>query len=193
MSGGLLSDSSGSGERLLVASCQRGEMDAWRAMHRRYHPVAAAFLRRLGVPEPDLEDALQDVFLQAYSYLDRFRGDSQLKTWLYRLCVTQARHVRRKARLSALLGRLLATHPHVSLVSDTGFCEGEAQRRVAAALDGLSENERVVFVLYEMEGLPGKNIAEIVGCPEATVWRRLHYARQTFRARIQASSGYGYA
>lgn len=158
-------------------------------MHRRYHPIAAAFLRKLGVRDADLEDALQDVFLQMFHYLSSFRGDAQLKTWLYRLCVTQARKTRRRARVSALLGRVLSIQPIASLTSDAAWCESEARKRVAAALDGLSDSERAVFVLYEMEGVPGKTIAEIVGCPEATVWRRLHYARQTFRARIEAAAG----
>ena len=52
------------------------------------------------------------------------------------------------------------------------------------ALDQMTERERLVFVLYEFEGLPGKQIAEIANCPEATVWRRLHYARSTFRKAL---------
>jgi len=59
--------------------------------------------------------------------------------------------------------------------------ERRAQRLVNLALGQLPESERLVFVLYEFEGLPGKDISEIVDCPEATVWRRLHYARKAFR------------
>jgi RNA polymerase sigma factor (sigma-70 family) len=53
--------------------------------------------------------------------------------------------------------------------------------KFGAALERMNEGDRLVFVLYEFEGLPGKQIAEIADCPEATVWRRLHYARRIFR------------
>jgi RNA polymerase sigma factor (sigma-70 family) len=72
-------------------------------------------------------------------------------------------------------------------VSAPGFCERSAERRIAAALARLSEKERSAFVLYEMEGLPGKQVAEILRCKEATLWRRLHYARQIFRDALEAS------
>ena len=72
----------------LVHRCVSGEPDAWRALHTHYRPIAGAFLRKLGVEGEELEDACQEVFLQMFRYLPRFRGEAQIKTWLYRLCVT---------------------------------------------------------------------------------------------------------
>jgi RNA polymerase sigma-70 factor, ECF subfamily len=173
-------------ESKLIDACAEGDDAAWRRLHRRYYPVAAAFLRKLGVGERELEDATQDVFLQVHKYLPRFRREAELSTWLYRLCITQARRVRRRARMTEALFRMLSIVPGESLVSSAGFSEETARRRIEAALSRLSEHERSVFVLYEMEGLPGKRVAEIVECPEATVFRRLHYARQTFRRALAA-------
>jgi DNA-directed RNA polymerase specialized sigma24 family protein len=62
-----------------------------------------------------------------------------------------------------------------------------AHQRVGAALEALTQGERLVFALFEIRGLAGKQVAEIAGCPVATVWRRLHEARQTFRAAIEES------
>jgi RNA polymerase sigma-70 factor (ECF subfamily) len=171
-------------ESKLIEDCAEGDAFAWRKLHRRYYPVAAAFLRKLGVRERDLEDATQDVFLQMYKYLPRFRRQAELSTWLYRLCITQARHTRRRARVTEALLSVLALMPSASLLSEPAFSEDLARKRIAQALAKLPEGERAVFVLYEMEGLPGKQIAEIVKCPEATVWRRLHYARRTFREAL---------
>lgn len=173
-------------ESRLLDDCAEGDDAAWRRLHRRYFPIAAAFLRKLGVGERDLEDATQDVFLQVHKYLPRFRREAELSTWLYRLCITQARRVRRRARMTEALLRMLAIVPGEALVSTASLSEEGARRRIEAALSQLSEGERSVFVLYEMEGLSGKRIAEIVGCPEATVFRRLHYARQTFRRALGA-------
>lgn len=171
-------------ESKLIEDCAEGDALAWRKLHRKYYPVASAFLRKLGVRERDLEDATQDVFLQMYKYLPRFRRQAELSTWLYRLCITQARHARRRARVTDALLSLLALMPSSSHLSEPAFSEDLARQRIAQALAALPEGERSVFVLYEMEGLPGKQIAEIVKCPEATVWRRLHYARRTFREAL---------
>jgi RNA polymerase sigma-70 factor (ECF subfamily) len=172
-------------EARLVEDCSVGDRQAWRRFHRRYYPVAVAFLRKLGVEEGELEDAAQEVFLQVHKYLRRFRREAELTTWLYRLCVTQARQARRRARVSGLLLRALALTPKADLVCTQSLSESSTRRRIEAALAVLSDGERAVFVLYEMEGLAGKQIAEIVKVPEASVWRRLHYARAKFRAALE--------
>lgn len=175
-------------ESSLIDACAEGDDAAWRRLHRRYYPVAAAFLRKLGVGERELEDVTQDVFLQVHKYLPRFRREAELSTWLYRLCITQARRARRHVRVTEALLRMLSIVPGEALVSSTSLSEESARRRIEAALSKLSECERSVFVLYEMEGVSGKRIAEIVECPEATVFRRLHYARQTFRHALGAGA-----
>jgi len=171
-------------EARLLDDCTEGKAVAWRELHRRYYTVAAAFLRKLGVTDGELEDATQEVFLQVHKYLPRFRRESELSTWLYRLCITQARHVRRRARLTQALRRLLSLEPSERLVSSPPFSEELARSSLDRALAALSESERSVFVLYELDGISGKQIAEILRCPEATVWRRLHYARRTFRRAL---------
>ena len=171
-------------EATLLDDCVEGRAQAWRRFHRRYFPVAAAFLRKLGVSSRDVEDATQEVFLQVYKYLPRFRGDAELTTWLYRICVTEARRARRRAQVSEALVRVLSLRPTTSLVSTPGLSDAGARERVERALASLSEGERAVFVLYEMEGLAGRQIADIVHCPEATVFRRLHYARAKFRTAL---------
>src|SRR6185503_20865190 len=113
--------------------CVDGDRSAWRQLHRRYYPVASAFLRKLGVDEREREDACQEVFLQMFRYLSRFRGEADPKTWLYRLCITQARQVRRRNKPAHTLQRVLAFLPGEALISSPGFSERAAQRRVEAA------------------------------------------------------------
>jgi RNA polymerase sigma-70 factor (ECF subfamily) len=175
-------------ESPLLSECVRGNHDAWRSLHVRYYPVTIAFLRKLGVGPSDLDDAAQEVFLQMHRYLPRFRGNAELKTWLYRLCITQARHLRRRRRVSNALRSWFYARPEFLDVSSPGFCEESARRRVTAALDSLNEADRIAVVLYDMEGLPGKQVAEIAHCKEATLWRRLHYARKKFVQALEASA-----
>jgi len=170
----------------LLDDCVEGEEFAWRHLYRSCYPRAAAFLRKLGVGELDLEDAVQDVFVQLFRYLPSFRREAELSTWLYRICISQARSVRRRKRVSQTLARLLSLGSAPTLVSTPSLPEAVVRRRVEAALSKMTERDCTVFVLYEMEGLPGKRIAEIVDSPEASVWRRLHGARQVFRRALEA-------
>ena len=169
----------------LLDECIEGDETAWRLLHRLCYPRAAAFLRKLGVRELDLEDAAQEVFVQLFRYLPSFRREAELSTWLYRICISQARSVRRRQRVTDTLSRLLLLGTAPTLVSTPSLPDEIARRRVEAALSKMTERDRTVFVLYEMEGVPGKRIAEIVDSPEATVWRRLHGARQVFRQALE--------
>jgi RNA polymerase sigma-70 factor, ECF subfamily len=169
---------------LLVERCVAGEPSAWRGLHRKYHRTALSVLRRLGVRPEHLEDCCQDVFLDVFRYLPRFRQDADFRTWLYRVCISHARVSRRRARVASLIGGLLSHSVSESVAHP--FEEGQATRAIAGALEKLTEAERVVFVLFELEGVPGKEIATILECPEATVFRRLHHARKRFVDAVES-------
>lgn len=167
----------------LLHRCAAGDAGAWRGLHQRYHGNAVAVLRRLGVPRNQLEDACQDVFVDVFQYLPRFRGEADFRTWLYRICVSRARTSRRRARLWAVF---TATLPQSSEeLGGVPLDESIASRRLAGALERLTDAERVVFVLFELEGLSGKEISQVIERPEATVFRRLHDARKRFTAAIE--------
>ncbi len=168
-------------DEALVARCVTGDQLAWRDLYRVYFPLASAFLRKLGVRPSELDDATQEVFVQLFRYLPRFRGEAQLKTWLYKLCLTQARRTRRWRALSGTLQRWFGNEEATSQLE---FSATAARERVQHALDQLNDGERLVLVLYEFEGLSGEEIAGLAGCPVATVWRRLHYARPRFIAAL---------
>jgi RNA polymerase sigma-70 factor, ECF subfamily len=172
----------------LVRRCVSGERAAWRTLHARYYRTMAAFLLRLGLGPNELEDACQEVFLRAFRYLPGFRGDAELKTWLYKLCVTEARTARRRAWVSRNVLRRVRSEPPPALVTGLDLTEQEALRLAQRGLEALKQHERLVFVLYELEGLSGKQVAQIAGCPENTVWRRLHYARRAFCAVVGEGS-----
>jgi RNA polymerase sigma-70 factor (ECF subfamily) len=141
-------------------------------------------LKRLGVLPEGLDDAVQEVFLQAFRSLDTFRGEAAIKTWLYRLAVTQARRSRERASFLRRIRQLLALQANGD--AHTGAAPpGEAERLLERALSHLTPLEREAFVLYELEGQGGAELAAIFGCPEATVYRRLHDARKKFTAFVE--------
>jgi RNA polymerase sigma-70 factor, ECF subfamily len=171
----------------LVGRCQRGEREALGEFYRRYRmDVTRNLTRVLGPGRGDLEDVLQDVFIEAFRSIGRFRGDSKLSTWLYRVCINVAlQRLRKRKRLAEVPSDEVAE----SVSEETPERGLDNRRRIDAVyriLDHLSPKKRVVFVLHEIEGREPKEIAGIVGAPVLTVRTRLHYARKEFYARAAA-------
>lgn len=142
-------------------------------------------VRRLGVREAAMDDAVQEVFLVVHRRLPEFEGRSSLKTWLYGIAVNVARNI---ARTQARRG---AEELPVS-VEDTRTPgpARHAENREAVALlyrllDKLDEPKREVFVLAELEQLSAPDIAEALGVNLNTVYSRLRAARRDFEAALQ--------
>jgi RNA polymerase sigma-70 factor (ECF subfamily) len=165
---------------LLIARCRRGEQDALRTLFQAHFDFVHRVARRFGTPDDEIEDACQDAFWVAVRKLDAFTT-GRFKTWLYRITanVVSDRHRRRRSRrkLALLFGQV--PRPPVP-TPEQGFERGEAERVVGLILERMSPKKREVFVLYELEGLSGREIAERVGCTLDNVWARLHHARKEF-------------
>jgi len=161
-----------------------GEREAWQAFHTHYAPIACAFLRKLGVRQPEIDDAVQEVFLQVYRYLPRFRGDALVRTWLFRLCITEARRVRRRRWAANRLLEGFLRSPAPAAVPATTRSEDALRGVVARALDQMSDGERKTFMLFDVQGLTGEEVARITNCSPASVGRRLSSARKTLRRAI---------
>ena len=178
--------------RPLLSRCVGGEDQAWRDLFREYRPVATRFLRRMGVPGSELEDACQEVFIQVSRYLGRFEQRAEFRTWLYQLCLSQANRVRRWQHVQRALDWLLGRDPsHREVSREPEWSAAMATQRVNQALEQMKPMHRTVLVLYEFEGIEGEEIARILGCPPTTIRRRLHYARQEFETLLCAEGPEG--
>jgi RNA polymerase sigma-70 factor (ECF subfamily) len=164
----------------LVDRCIEGDAQAWRALHRDFQPQAARFLRRLGVPAGEADDLCQEVFIQVFRYLPRFEGRADFRTWLFKLCISQANRRRRARRWFGL--RRPEEPPAVAAAE---WSTEQMARRAQQALDRMKPLHRQAFVLFELEGLSGEEIGRILRCRVSTVWRRLSYARKEFESWIE--------
>ncbi len=157
------------------------------ALYREHFAFVWRSLRRLGVREADLPDATQDVFLVAYRRLADFDGQSRVTTWLYAICFRIASDRRRRA--SHRYEELAPPPAPAAAVGGQADAELErAERRalLQRALDGMSDEQRAVFVLFELEGWSGERIAEALDVPLATAHSRLRLAREQFRKFLAA-------
>jgi RNA polymerase sigma-70 factor, ECF subfamily len=160
----------------LVERCRLGDTGAWRALYDRYSPSVHRFISALGIPVEEREDAAQDVFVAVYRSLARFRGEAQLSTWIYRIAARHAVRLGRRRRVREFLCTLAVREPPPPPAADPSE-RASHLHLLDRMLSKLNPKKRTVFVLFEIEGLRVDEIARVVGCPENTVWSRLHHAR----------------
>jgi RNA polymerase sigma-70 factor (ECF subfamily) len=162
-----------------------------RAVYEEHFQFVWRSLRRLGVREADIPDAAQDVFLVVHRKLPEFEGRSKISTWLFGITMRVARDRMRLAHVRRQIGDEEAVLAFADENADVG---AQAERRQAAALlesilDGLPIEQRAVFTLFELDGMTGEAIAELLELPLGTVYSRLRLARDAFQravARIRA-------
>jgi len=144
-------------------------------------PFVFRALRRLGVPERDLEDAAQDVFVVVHRKLAEFDRSMPIRSWLFGI----ARRVA-AARFRRGYQRHEVSTSDVDLASGApGHDHGVDTRSLLdRALRELDAAKRDVFVLYELEGLSMPEIAAALECPLQTAYSRLHAARALVRSRL---------
>jgi RNA polymerase sigma-70 factor (ECF subfamily) len=139
-------------------------------------------------------DLSQEVFLRVFRTIGRFRGQSSLRTWIYRIAVNQARNRhrfwRRRHRADQVsLDQHVASHGDLlsaaALGPDRLLAQKELAARLQQALDALPFDQRTAIVLREVDGLSYEEIAFSLGVAIGTVKSRLTRARQTLRLELQ--------
>jgi RNA polymerase sigma-70 factor, ECF subfamily len=142
-------------------------------------------LRRHGVPEREVEDACQEVFLVVHRRMSEFEGRSSLRTWIYGIAVRVGLGLRRKAFMRR---ELLVTVPEgVTSCVDAleMYARQEAQLWLKNALAELPRAKREAFVLYELEEMTIAETATALGIPENTALYRLYGARKDIAAALR--------
>ncbi|MFO0643327.1 MAG: sigma-70 family RNA polymerase sigma factor [Polyangiaceae bacterium] len=141
-------------------------------------------LRRFGVPESRVDDAAQEVFVVASQKLSAIREGSE-RSYLFGTALRVASQMRRSAVMRHEVG--VSTPPEMAAIAsqpDELLDRGRARALLDAVLDSLDDDVRAVFVLYELEELETKEIAELLGIPAGTVASRLRRGREAFEAKV---------
>lgn len=178
----------------LVARALGGEGQAFEALYERHRHTVFKVAYGMTRNAEDALDVVQETFLKAHRSLSRFERRASVVTWLCQIAVHQAIDLsrRRKVRQAEPLDERLvadgADGPSQGGVAEVAPPQSAQARELQAALDRalakLSEKHRTVFVLYTVNGLSYKEIADSVGISIGTVMSRLFYARKNLQAML---------
>jgi len=161
----------------LVEACRRGEERAMEALYHQYKRRVYGLVTRIVGPG-DADEVAQEVFVRIFRGLPKFRGDSALGTWIYRLSVNAAisfatRRSRQPTPAAEMLERVEAPVP--------ARRDPHLVGRLEDALLKLPPGYRAVLVLHDVEGLSHDECAAILGCRVGTSKSQLHKARARMR------------
>jgi RNA polymerase sigma-70 factor (ECF subfamily) len=168
--------------RALVASQEDGASAlSFDEVYERYVAFVWRVLRALGVPASHLEDAAQDVFVVVHRRLHEFERRSALSTWLFAITRRVAsRHRQRHAAASHTSA--IEAEPMTAADPFADVVRAEASAKIAAILERMDEDKRLVFTLVELEQLSVAEVARTLGINQNTAHSRLRLARAEFAA-----------
>ncbi len=175
----------------VIEAAQRGDREAIEALLRRFGPRIFRICRRLGSDAAELEEVYQDTLMDLVRYLPRFRGESGLLTWAYTIARTQwNRRTRRKSaawkrhnmdtEISSLADRLVDP----GSVPDDELASSELRSALESAIASLSEVDRGILLLRDLEGFSAPEVAQRTGLTVPAVKTRLHRARGSVRREM---------
>ena len=184
----------GGREAALVQRCATGEESACAELVADHQRMVLQLAMNLLGDRDEALDLSQEVFLRVFRTIYRFRGQSSLRTWIYRIAVNQARNRhrfwRRRHRADQVsLDQHIATHGELlssgESKPDQMFAQKELAERLQRALDHLPFDQRTAIVLREIDGLSYEEIGFSLGIAVGTVKSRLARAREALRAQLR--------
>jgi RNA polymerase sigma-70 factor (ECF subfamily) len=184
----------GGREATLVQRCALGDDVACADLVAEHQRMVVQLAMNLLGDRDEALDLSQEVFMRVFRTIHRFRGQSSLRTWIYRIAVNQARNRhrfwRRRHRADQVsLDQHIATHGEFrssgELTPDRVLAQKELAERLQHALDHLPFDQRTAIVLREIDGLSYEEIAYSLGVAVGTVKSRLTRARQALRLELR--------
>jgi RNA polymerase sigma factor (sigma-70 family) len=182
-------------ETALLALLQQKDESAFRELVTRFQDRVFNTCMGILQHEADAEDAAQEVFLQVYQAIHKFKGESSIGTWIYRVavskCLDQLRKKKRKKRLG-LITPLFGNGNAPIYEQAEWIHPGIQQERKEDAMllfkmiNALPENQRIAFLLHKLEDLNYREIAEILGISEGAVDSLLQRSKQNLRKKLSA-------
>lgn len=167
-------------ERELLEQAKDGDLEAFAEFVRTFERRIRTVLFRLLDDARDVDEAVQDTFVQAWRNLERFRGDAAPYTWLYRIAVNEALMRRRRKTLptSELQETMVAG-------GEDAFAAADTRAFLIERLRQLPVEQRSAVVLRDVEGLSNKEVAQALEISLAAAKSRIHRGRMQLREELE--------
>ncbi|MBN2358599.1 MAG: sigma-70 family RNA polymerase sigma factor [Deltaproteobacteria bacterium] len=189
-------------DRDLVDRAKAGDRPAFTLLVQRYQKRAFAVAYGMLHNRDDALDVVQDAFVKVHKHIGAFQGNASFYTWLYRivanLCIDVRRRRGRRPEVAfeeaikpdetAAAGVDVAPH-HGEANPVDNLTRRELRREMGKALDGLSENHRLILLLREVEGLSYEDLARVLKISKGTVMSRLFHARKNMQKALRPYLG----
>lgn len=180
-------------EAKLLERAKAGDQQAFTSLVNAYQTKVMKIISRYVGDYTEIQDLTQETFIKAFNALDRFRGDSQFYTWLYRIAINTAKNylvhkghsvptvdieidLEAHHGLQVVLKEL--AHPESELLGD------ELQDSIFKVLDEMQSELKISLMLREVEGLSYDDIADVMDCPIGTVRSRIFRAREILHDKL---------
>jgi RNA polymerase sigma-70 factor (ECF subfamily) len=188
----------------IVGRIRRGDRALFEILMRRHNQRVYRVVRAVVKDEADVEDVMQQAYINAFTHLHQFEERSQFSTWLIRIALHEAFGRRRKMRgpdsmvriqvdLDDGRGGLMEMLASRQADPERQAYAQELRRALEGAVDTLPESYRTVFMLRDIEGLSTSETGESLGLGDEAVKTRLHRARAMVRRAVSARIGAGAA
>lgn len=175
----------------LVGLCLKGHTQSFGRLYQRHQQKVRSTLYQLCGAD-GLDDLVQEVFLRAWKGLSKFRQTAQFSTWLYRItwnvaCDRRRSYAKTRSRHVSVEDTQLQNIPSNGVNDTSNYLNNlHYQDLIQRGLAELSDDHRVVLVLHDLEEIPQKEIATIVGIPIGTVKSRVFHARAALKQFLVA-------
>jgi len=169
----------------IVHRCKDGENAAFEELFEIYQPRLKYYVRRLDNGSANIDDVLQDIWLDVYKKIHKLKNSKSLGVWLYRIARNKVYdRFRRKDRFVSLPEEELP----VSSCDEPVFDADDAEK-LHISLAKLKPHHREVLTLCFIEQMPYQSIADVVDCNIGTVRSRIYYAKQSLRKEMERQNG----
>jgi RNA polymerase sigma-70 factor (ECF subfamily) len=172
-----------------IAGCSAGDSDAVAAMFAEHCATVERVISRLVGSTADLEDLVQNTFVEALRSLSRYRGEASFKTWITSIAVHIAQHHLRAGKIRRLSPlelvpetRIASPAPNLEALLD----ERRLSVRLHGLLDKIPARQRIALLLFTIDGRPVEEVAALMGASQTTTRSRVFFARRALRAKIAA-------
>lgn len=175
-------------ERDMITRCQQGDKEAFRWVVQTHQRMLFSLALKMLCDEEEAKDAVQDTFIRVWQRIREYDSDKAFTTWIYtiasRLCLDR---LKRMSRIIAMPDDEMVVRRFATKSDSQRVLENQEWVSIVRTMaEGLSDKQRLVFTLCQLEGLSSEEAQEITGLDARQVKSNLYVARQTIRKRLTA-------